>query len=153
VVRFSSLALSHNCLNLLTRHEHRGGVFHSAPNYPDYSGYYDLTQYNRFYHQNQKDEMHAMQYYAFLQQMKEPVNSSVPIVPAGLPTFALMSYNASSTRSVSQWYRTEKMKYANTIAGGNLTGPVLWWTPDYGQLNFTVSNASWVAEAIIGLGL
>jgi hypothetical protein len=97
--------------------------------------------------------MHSMLYYALLQQLKVPINGAVPRVPSSIPTYSVMSYRPNSNDTISQWYRTEKMKYANYVAGGNLTSPVLWWTPTYGQNNFTVSNASWVAEAIIGLGI
>ena len=117
------------------------------------NGYYVADQYDRYYAQFAKEDMYAMQYYAFIQQAKLPVNSNVSIVPAGVPTYSIMANQTTSDPISSKNYRNEKLKFANQVAGGNLTLPVVWYNDTNYNLNFTVGRSLWTANALMGLGI
>jgi hypothetical protein len=117
------------------------------------NGYYIASQYDRYYAQFAKEDMYAMQYYAFLQQARLPINSNVSIVPTGMPTYVIMANQTNTDQNTSISYRNEKLKFANHVAGGNLTLPVVWYNDTFYNLNYTIGRPFWTVKALMGLGI
>jgi hypothetical protein len=97
--------------------------------------------------------MYTMQYYAYIQQARLPVKGNVSTIPSGIPTYALMANQTRNDYNISISYRNEKLKFANQVAGGSLTKPVIWWNDSTSNLNYTVWKSSWTADSIMGLGI
>jgi hypothetical protein len=119
------------------------------------TGYFDAGLYPRYRAQSLKEDMWAMQYYAILEQTSNLIPSylETQTVPKGMPTFAIMSYDSGTDAASSAFYREEKLKLMNHIAGGNLTRPVVWCTDPDCSLSFPVTRWSWTASALAGLGV
>ena len=119
----------------------------------NWTGYYDSQGTQRFLDQYSKQDQFAMEYYAAIQQARLPLPIDYPTVPSGIPTYAVMANNGTWFSPQVEIYRAQKLKFANSLAGGNLSGPVVWYNYTYGQTNFSVSESNWTATALIGLGI
>jgi hypothetical protein len=96
-----------------------------------------------------------MQYFALKDQASSPIPDFLETssVPAGLPTYAILSYNAGQDDASSRFYRSQKSAVADKIAGGKLTRPVVWCMEEDCSLSFPVAKWSWTAGVIADLGI
>jgi len=117
--------------------------------------YYDSDMYATYHAQSLKEDMWAMQYYALLEQASLPLPDyrDSPPVSSNTSTFALLTYDAGTDAMSSEYYREERLKVVEYIAGGNLTGPVVWCKDSDCSLDFPVSKWNWTAQALMNLGI
>src|SRR6187549_1413727 len=89
--------------------------------------------YPRYRAQTLKEDMWAGQYFALLKESLSAFDSTdnvTPIAPSGVPTYAIMTYNSGQDTASNDFYRNEKVKEADRLAGGKLAGPVIWCKDD-----------------------
>jgi hypothetical protein len=118
------------------------------------SKYYDASQHPRFKAQSIKEDMWAAQYFALLDQFSHPIQTvdDAPVIPEGMRTYVLMTYNAGHDAASNDFYRDIKVKYTNHMARGNLTKPIVWCTDPDCSGDFPVAKAAWTAEALMSFG-
>ncbi|KAF3039798.1 hypothetical protein E8E12_009374 [Didymella heteroderae] len=93
------------------------------------TGYFDQSLYPRHHAQSLKEDMWAMQYYSLRDMLSDPFspNLSELVVPAGVPVYMLASFVAGTDEASSAFYRDEKVRLGETVAGGELARAVTWW--------------------------
>ena len=71
------------------------------------------------------------------------------MVPLGLPTFAVMTRNSGQDAASNDFYREQKIKEGNRIAGGNLTAPIVWCDEPDCKEDFIVAKSAWAAKVLV----
>jgi len=117
---------------------------------PDPSKYFSRDLYGRFRAQSLKEDMWAGQYFSLKALAARPLAGDGPVVPHGLPTFAVMTLNSGQDAAGNEFYRQEKIKEATRIAGGNLTLPAVWCDLPECKEDFVVAKSAWTAEILAG---
>ena len=92
--------------------------------------------------------MWAAQYYSIKALAARPLAIGGPVVPGGLPTFAIMTLNSGQDQAGDEFYREEKIKEADRIAGGNLTAPIVWCDEPDCKEDFIVARSAWAADVL-----
>jgi len=97
----------------------------------------------------------ASQYYFLKDMVKQPIDKYLvnTTAPARVRVHSLMTYNSGQDDASNTFYRQEKMKMVNHIAGKNITDEVVWCDGVDCSLDFPVDMAEWTANALIGLGI
>jgi hypothetical protein len=119
------------------------------------TGYFDQSLYSRYRAQGLKEDMWAYQYYSLIQEEAGTIDDYLvtTTAPKGINVYAIMTYNAGTDVASNAFYRTTKLDMVNSIAGGNLTLPVVWCKDTDCSLSFPVNKPRWAAQALISLGV
>lgn len=119
------------------------------------SGYFDKSLYPRQHAQSLKEDMWALQYYTLREALSDPFspNLSELVAPVGIPVYMIASYKAGSDDASSSFYRDEKTRLAETVAGGELASAVTWCTDFDCSLSFPVTKPAWTASRLMELGV
>ena len=123
------------------------------PNNP--AAFFDKTFYQRFRAQGMKEDMWIYQYFALRDMAARDIDRYLAdtTVPPSIPVYAVMTFNASTTAAGSEFYRQTRLKSAESIAGGNLSLPVIFCMDGDCDLGFPVKKSAWTANSLISLGI
>jgi hypothetical protein len=116
------------------------------------SNYFDATLYPRYYAQSLKEDFWASQYYLIRFMASQNINSYLvdTVVPAPVQTYAIITEHSQTDNASDVFYREEKVRIANHIAGGKASG-FTWCTDADCSLDFPVKKAEWTAKALVEL--
>lgn len=117
--------------------------------------YFDKKLYARYRAQTLKEDLWASQYYFLKDMAKQPINNFLvnTTAPALTEVHSLMTYNSGQDDASNTFYRQEKLKMVNHIAGKDITDQVIWCDGKDCSLDFPVDKAKWTADALISLGI
>ena len=119
------------------------------------TGYFDQNLYPRHHAQSLKEDMWALQYYALQSMLSDPFSPNISqlVVPAGIPLHMIATYAAGTDEASSIFYREEKVRLAETVAGKQLASAVTWCTEIDCSLSFPVTKPAWTASRLMNLGI